>query len=86
MVDLVPMVTRKKISTVFCAIEQLSELTLARLHHQRKARGESVTGLLSLDHFDGFFWGLGGWWLSGVRRINIERKKSFVWKWGSPNT
>ena len=63
MVDLVPMVTGKRISTVFCAIEQLSdELTLARLHHQRKTRGESVTGLLSLDHFDGFFlvWVVGG--------------------------
>jgi hypothetical protein len=82
------MVTGERISTcIFFAIEELSdELTLARLHHQRKARGESVTGLLSLDHFDGFFFWLGGWWLSGVRRINIERKKSFVWKWGSPST
>jgi hypothetical protein len=58
------MVTRKTISIIFRAIKQLSdELTLARLHHQRKARGESVTGLLSLDHFDGFFFV--GWLVVG---------------------
>jgi hypothetical protein len=78
------MVTGKNISTVFCAVEQLSELTLARLHHQRKARGESVTGLLSLDHFDGFFFGVGWLVVEWCTDDQNGRKKKFCVEMGKP--
>lgn len=52
-------------------------LTLARLHHKRQARGEGVTGLLSLDHFE-CFEGLARkkvCWMVGYRRRKFAQIK-----------
>ena len=73
MVDLVPMVTDTKSANCSIVRSENDQLTLARLHHKRKARGEGVTGLLSLDHFE-CFEGLAR--KKGCRMVGYGRRKT----------
>lgn len=87
MVDLVPMVTEKESANCSFVRSTNDLLTLARLHHKRKARGEGVTGLLSLDHFECF----GGLarkkvcWMVGYGRRKVRTDENKIKCRASPN-